>query len=149
MPWGSDQSGHDLIIRERKSTWDAAHLAVYLTRGVKYDHIKNYSQKSGHARQGVALWGGWEFVRTSKSYKSPTKRMSATDPDSPQVSATPSEYTPLVLKGGDELPASRDERLSWIMPGELPNGQTHMYRPSTMCQSFETTTVKGRRSSLG
>jgi len=98
-------------MRKKVDMGRAAHLAVYLTRGVKADHIKNYSQKSGHARQGVALWGGNPSEHPGGPHKSPTKRLSATDPDSPQVLATPSEYTPLVVKGSDELPA-RDERLS-------------------------------------
>jgi hypothetical protein len=90
----------------------ALHLAVYLMRSVKTDHMNNYSQKSGHARQGIALWGGNPSELPGGPHKSPTKCLSATNPDSPQVLATPSEYIPLVVKGSDELPASRDERLS-------------------------------------
>jgi hypothetical protein len=45
-------------MKEKVDVGRGAHLAVYLTRGVKVDHINDYSQKSGHARQGVALYGG-------------------------------------------------------------------------------------------
>ena len=59
--------------------------------------------------------------------KSKKKSLGATDPYGPQVSAMPSEYTPLVVKGGDKLPTGgENEGLSNVMPRDCVTGQTHM-----------------------
>ena len=55
------------------------------------------------------------------------------------------EYAPLVVKGSDELPASIDGWLNQVMAGVLCDSDTDMYKPSTVCQSFTTATVKNRR----
>ena len=79
------------------------HLTVYWDCGIKADHVENYGQKGGHARQGVNLQQG--KVQSSVVGWTVTKR--DTNPYCPSVRAMPSDDIPLIVKGSEEFPSRR------------------------------------------
>ena len=56
-----------------------------------------------------------------------------------------SDDTPLVIEGGNELPARDKHRIiivGYVIRVERPAGQTYKYNPATACQSFDIATAK-------
>ena len=83
-------------------------------------------------------------VRLFVGYANQKRCISATtDPYCPQILTIPSEYTPFILESIDKLPAGNGElHDAWSATTEI----RQMYRPSTVCQTFTTTTVKRQTS---
>jgi hypothetical protein len=80
------------------------HLTVYWACSIKADHVENYGQKGGQARNEMNL-GQVRFDPQLRGGRRRNQREKATNPYRPSVGATPSEDIPLIVKVGEELPA--------------------------------------------
>jgi len=121
----------------------AAYLTVDASRDVHTSHIKDYSNKGGHTREGVYLYrdGRGRVEKSSAAGKRRNAREARiiTDPYRSLVRAMSSEDIPLVVKTGEELPTGSggfDVRET-LVERNADSGETHRYRPSTACQNFK------------
>ena len=101
-----------------------AHLTVISSRNIHTYYGKYLSDKSGYARSGVDLSNRDRLVQRLDLDNEPTETMRDTNPYCPTEGAMLSNYTPLVIEGGNELPAKEKHCIIiWIgcesrAPGE-------------------------------
>ena len=74
---------------------------------VKAHQEKNHGHESRHARNRVDLRKGADKARFIGGNETRKEMRIITDPYRPAMGSMPSNGTPLVVKGGDELPARR------------------------------------------